>query len=214
MAHESTAQSLQSKENSMFRKHPFPPRSRRGVGLFQVILGVGVAGVVIAGSVVAYNGVITNIRAGNIQTAVVASAANVRRTFANATTFAGGEDSINGIIYSSSPSNMQNTSGSTRATGITFPWWGGTSKLMASATAAEHIADAFTLHLENVPPAVCETVGSAFVGDTSVVHMVADDTPVIATAAQRVATSGVDLGDKCAEVGTDDLTDLKIQLRD
>ena len=194
-------------------RKPWPRRARRGVSIFGVVLGVAVAAIVATGLVAAYNGVTNNVRAGAVQNSYVSAVANVRRTFASATTFAGGADSINAIVYSSAPSNFQNTSGSTRATGITFPYWGGTSQLIASTTTAEHTADRFTLHLVNIPPAVCEAVGATFVGDNSVAHIVADDTPLIATTGQRVAATGVDLADKCAEVGTDDLTDLKIQFR-
>ena len=194
-------------------KRRFPRRNRRGLSVGGAVFAAAIAALFLAGVIAAYGGVVMNIRGGSVQTTFAATATNVMRTFASATTFAGGEASINAIIYSSAPSNMQNTSGSTRADGITFPWWGGTSQLIASTTAAEHTVDAFTLHLVNIPPAVCEAVGSAYIGDSSVVHIVADDVPVIATTGQRVDATGVDLADKCAEVGTDDLTDLKIQLR-
>ena len=194
-------------------KRRFPRRNRRGLSIGGAVFAAAIAALFLAGVIAAYGGVVMNIRAGSVQTTFAATVTNVMRTFANATTFVGGDDSINAIIYSSAPSNMQNTSGSTRADGITFPWWGGTSQLIASATAAEHTVDAFTLHLVNIPPAVCEAVGSAYIGDSAVEEIVADDMPLIATAGQQVDDTGVDLADKCAEVDADGLTDLKIQLR-
>lgn len=184
------------------------------MSIFGVILGVAVAALVTAGLVTAYNGVLTNVRAGEVQNTVIATTANVRRGFTNATTFVGGAASINATIFSSAPANFQNTSGSTRAAGLTFPYWGGTSRLIASTTAAEHLADSFTLHLVNLPPAVCEAVGAVFVGDNSVAVMAIAETPLIATTTHHVAATGVNLAARCAAVGTaDNLVDVKIQFR-
>ena len=174
---------------------------------------MAVAALVTAGLVSAYNGVLTNVRAGEVRSTVISTVANVRRAFTNATTFAGGAASINATIYSSAPANFQNTSGSTRTAGVTFPYWGGTSQLIASATAAEQTADRFTLHLVNIPAEVCEAVGAVFVGDNSVAVVAVNETPVIATNTQHVAATGVDLAAKCAGVGSDDLVDVKIQFR-
>ncbi|WP_419739493.1 type 4 pilus major pilin [Ruegeria sp.] len=171
------------------------------------------AALVTAGLVSAYQGVVLNVRAGSVQTTFIGAVANVRRAFASATTFAGGRASMNAIIYSSAPDNFRNTNGSARDAGITFPWWEGSSKLIASATAAEHSADLFTLHLENVPPAVCEAVGAAFIGNSSVEQIAADKAAAIGGAGE-VADTGVDLAANCANVDSDDdLTDLKIQFR-
>ena len=193
----------------------FPPRRKRAVSIFGVILGVAVSGIVIAGLVAAYNGVVTSVRAGNVQSAVLAAVGNVRSVMANATTFqdTGIVDSMHALIYSSAPSNMQNTAGSAPDEGIVFPWWEGDSTLEGAAySTTNYTEDEFSFLMQNIPSAVCEAVGGVFVEDPSVVTMMtaaAGTTPTATGAATEIT-----LAARCAAgINTDDQVDIIIRFR-
>ena len=183
------------------RRLAFPPRSRRAATLFGVILGIGVSAIVVAGLVTAYNGVITSVRAGNVQSAVIAAATNVRRTMANATTFVGSTASLNAIIFSSAPSNMQNVGGASAGSGptrgITFPWWDGAATFAGATTGLT--ADRFAFQLTDIPSAVCEAVASSFVGDPSVTRVagLAGSTAITATTGTVMSADGTNVSVIC-----------------
>ena len=164
-----------------------PRRRRRGISIFGVILGVGVAALVAAGLVTAYQGVITNTRSNTVASLVLTASTNVRRAFANVAAIngTGWQASINAIIYSSAPTNLQNVSGSTIANGITFPWWAGAT-LRATAAAA----DTFTLTVASPPSPVCEAVASRYVNVADVSALTVGGTSV---------AGGVNIGTECGD---------------
>lgn len=194
------------------RRLAFPPRSRRAMSLFGVILGVGISAIVVAGLVAAYNGVTGSIRAGNIQSGVITAVTNIRRTYANATTFVGSQPSLNAIIYSSAPSNWQNVNASTSAAGITFPWWDGTAQFVGSDVGLT--TDRFALELHGIPDGICSSIFGPFVGDPSVTRMaaIAHGTALTATNGTVVAANGSNVAAACAVgTGTDDTVDILLQ---
>ena len=99
------------------------------------------------------------------------------------------------------------------AAGVTFPWWDGTATLRASNRPADYGRRRFTFIMENVPAAVCETVGAAFIGDPQVRRMATagNNVPQLNNANQRVdLDTGVNLAERCA---ADDTVNMKIQFR-
>lgn len=120
---------------------------------------------------------------------------------------------INAIIFSSARASVQNTSGSSLNTGVTFPWWGGAATLRASNRPADHTPLLFTFVMENIPAEVCEVIGAAFIGDPEVAAMATagNRAPRLNNANQRVDLGeGVNLGARCA---LDDDVHMKIQFR-
>ncbi len=141
-------------------KRRFPRRSRRGVSIWGVVLGVAVVAFFALQIVGSFQGVMDNSRGQQVNTSVLQASTGIRRVYANASSFPTTAAQMNPIIYSNAPANLQNTSGSSSTAGIAFPWWGGSATLTATAGTA----DTFTLSVSNLPSSICETVAAAHIG--------------------------------------------------
>ena len=144
-------------------KRRFPRRSRRGVSIWGIVLGLAVVAFFTLQLVNAFQGVLDNSRGQQVDNSVTQSATGIRRTFANASSFPTTAAQMNPIIYSNAPANLQNTDGSTPAAGIFFPWWNGASDL-ATLTATAGTPNTFTLSVSNLPSSVCETIAGGRIG--------------------------------------------------
>ncbi|MCY4288593.1 MAG: type 4 pilus major pilin [Aestuariivita sp.] len=183
----------------------FPCRRRRGISIFGVILGVAVAAAASIGLVNAYQGVMNNVRGDAVASLVLQSSTSIRRAFANSSTFVGGGDSIEAIIYSSAPENLQNAAGSAATAGISFPWWAGAT--LGDGTPLN--AASFTLALANVPPAVCENVAARYINTPDVQGVyIAHGNPPNATG---TAVTEVNVGSACA--AADETASVSIRFR-
>jgi len=167
----------------------FPRRSRRGISIWGVILGVAVVAFFTLRLVNAYQGVVDNTRGQEVSSTVVQASTAIRRVYANASSFPDDGGDMNPIIFSSAPKNLQNVDGSSSDDGITFPWWneGGTA---ATLTATDGAANTFTLSASHLPSGVCETIAAAHIGLADVQRVDIRASSSSNSASTRVYSSG------------------------
>lgn len=184
----------------VFSKRVFPRRSRRGISIFGVVLGVAVAALVTLGLVSAYQGVVTNTRAQAVLNTMLIMESTVRRTFANRPQFEAGP-ALQGAAISAVPTNSIQGSGATRV--IVTPW-GGNILIGAgntpSATAPSGSTPAasnnrFYIVVTGLPEAACETIASAYLDRADVIGLDTDGTFAAITAA--VDDDFADINDDC-----------------
>ena len=153
---------------------PVPRRSRRGISIFGVVLGVAVAAVVTLGLVSAYQGVVTSTRTQAVQNTLITMEAAIRRSFANRPQFEAG-GALQGISVSAVPSNAIQGTGASRV--IVTPW-GSNVTTGAGTTIGTDAAsnNRFWILVSDVPEAACEAIGAAFLDRPDVVGVDADGT--------------------------------------
>jgi len=185
-----------------------PRRTRRGISIFGVVLGVAVAAVVTLGLVSAYQGVVTSTRTQAVQNTLIVMEAAIRRAHANMPQY---EAQLTAGLLSAVPSSavqdghgaMPGTSADTRR--VVTPWGGfiyagGGATVDLDGTGANS-PNRFYITVLGLPEAACETLAKAYLNNASVVSVAAEGTA--ATAATTAQTTGAAIDAEC-DGGDDD----------
>ena len=185
-----------------------PRRSRRGMSIFGVVLGVAIAAAVALGLVSAYQGVLTNTRTQATLNTLLIMDAGIRRSYASLPEF---EANLTSGLWSAVPSNAIQLRDGTRT--IVTPWGGeifagggDTPKNNGAGTAS---GNRFYITVLNLPEEACETIGSSFLNRSDVVGLDVEGAGATAftqvkTAAQIQAFDAVSEIDAECDGGDDD----------
>ena len=190
------------------RKRRVPRRSRRGISIFPVILGVAIAALVTVGLVSAYQTTTTNTRTQAVLTTLATIESAIRRSHASLPQY---EAQLTAGLLSVVPSNavtgghaaMPGTSTDTRR--VVTPWGGfiyagGGATVDNDGTGAAS-PNRFYVVVLGLPEQACETIAKSFLGNSGVVSVAAEGTA--ATAATSAQTTGAAIDAEC-DGGDDD----------
>ena len=140
-------------------RKPWPRRARRGVGIFQVILGLAVGAIVIAGAVGLYSSTTGSIRAQAVQTTVAALEAEIRKAFANQREYT--DEDYEDFVAPRMPSSaIRGAAGSEE---IITPWGGEITASGGTTIGADNDSpDRFWIRIDELPRDACIAVAETF----------------------------------------------------
>lgn len=189
----------------------FPRRSRRGISIFGVVLGVAVAAVVSLALVAAYQGVVTSTRSQATLNTLTVMEATIRRSFANRPEFEDG-GALQGVSISAVPSNAIQGAGNNRD--IVTPWGSeittGAGDIIGTDAASPN---RFWILVSDVPEEACEAIGAAYLDRADVIGVDADGTWAAMTAAVAAAHDTVDEINTSCDDTAGDIEDVGIVFR-
>ena len=142
------------------RKRRFPRRSRRGVSIWGIVLGLAVIAFFALQLVNAFQSTTTTARTQSVMTTLATMESAIRRAFASRPQFEA-NSAVEGVARSAVPENAIRGTGSSRQ--IVTPW---SSRITAGAgpdvgtdTAS---ANRFWILITDIPEAACEAIGAAY----------------------------------------------------
>ena len=152
----------------------FPRRSRRGIGIFGVLLGVAVTAFVVLGLVGVYQTSVTNQRTDSVLRTMLVMESTIRRAYANQPQF--GANMLTGLV-GAVPANTVSGTGAGRT--IVTPW-GGLIATGGGSTVGQLNSNGGTAHnnqffisVIGIPESACESIASSFLGRPDVVSVYA-----------------------------------------
>ena len=166
------------------RRRPMPRRARRG--LINVLLTVAIVAIVLVGILSLYGQINTSVRTQTTQSILTIAEAELRRVYANQTTY---DANLTAILFSVMPSNAIRGAGATRD--IVTPWGG---EVFAGGGIVPDLdgtglanVNRFFITVFGLPEAACEALAQAYLNRSNVVAVHVEGAGTAAITAQTTA---------------------------
>ena len=171
------------------------------MGIYGVMMGVAIVAVALLGMVGLFQGVMTSQRTQSVMHTLSVMETTIRRSYANQPNF---DANLTPGVWSHVPRGAIQGTGTGRT--VVTPWGGGIfagggATVDLDGTGSTTPANRFYITILGLPEAACETIGKAYLNNSSVVSVAAEGTA--GTAPTTPQTTAADIDTEC-DGGDDD----------